>query len=52
MTAKTNTAAPPIMSAIAIIMSDIERNHAPSAPREKDRSNSVDDLYDFRHNNY
>jgi hypothetical protein len=52
MTAKTNTAAPPIMSAIAVVMSDIERNRAPSAPREKERLNSVNDLYGARHNNY
>jgi hypothetical protein len=39
-----------MMSAIAIVMSDIERTHAPSAPREKKRLNLVNNLYGFRHN--
>jgi hypothetical protein len=51
MTAKTKTAAPPIMSAIAIVMSDIERNHASLAPVKEARLNSVNHLYGFRHNN-
>jgi hypothetical protein len=38
MTARIKTAAPPAVSAITIVMSDIGLDHARCAPREKKRA--------------